>query len=215
MKKFLTAIALTALTISTTFACWFTQDNFNNTYISAIGNFYSRYTPAKNLESAIYYNNISTSLPCPIWFHINERIAYVNDLPVKRKIVIAELWYKLLPNGIETSESVWHLAKKFENPKFEMKFGVDVKLFGENIISKKLQGLSNIVAGDKIMLVWRITDEDAVSSGEEIVEGEKDPVITVPDIAHGNIASEVNYTGGYTAPFVTVITYNGRITPGR
>ena len=53
-----------------------------------------------------------------------------------------------------------------------MKFGVDVKLFGENIISKKLQGLSNIVAGDKIMLVWRITDEDAVSSGEEIVEGE-------------------------------------------
>lgn len=215
MKKFLTAIALTALTISTTFACWFTQDNFNNTYISAIGNFYSRYTPAKNLESAIYYNNISTSLPCPVWFFINERVAYVDDQPVKRKIVIAELWYKLLPNGVETDASVWRLAKKFENPKFEMKFGVDVKLFGEGIISKKLEGLSNIVQGDKIMLVWRITDEDAVSSGIEIIAGQKEPVITVPDVAHGNVSSEVNYTGGYTAPFVTVITYNGRTTPGR
>lgn len=215
MKKFLTAIALTALTISTTFACWFTQDNFNNTYISAIGNFYSRYTPAKNLESAIYYNNISTSLPCPVWFFINERVAYVDDQPVKRKIVIAELWYKLLPNGAETDASVWRLAKKFENPKFEMKFGVDVKLFGEGIISKKLEGLSNIVQGDKIMLVWRITDEDAVSSGIEIIAGQKEPVITVPDVAHGNVSSEVNYTGGYTAPFVTVITYNGRTTPGR
>jgi len=96
-----------------------------------------------------------------------------------------------------------------------MKFGVDVKLFGEGIISKKLEGLSNIVQGDKIMLVWRITDEDAVSSGIEIIAGQKEPVITVPDVAHGNVSSEVNYTGGYTAPFVTVITYNGRTTPGR
>lgn len=215
MNKFLTTLILTTLAISTSFACWFTQDNFNSTYISGIGNYHSRYTPASNLNSAIYYNNISTSLPCPIWFHINERIAYVNDLPVKRKIVIAELWYKLLPNGVETDDSVWRLAKKFENPKFEMKFGVDVKLFGEGIISKKLEGLSNIVQGDKIMLVWRITDEDAVSSGIEIIAGQKEPVITVPDVAHGNVSSEVNYTGGYTAPFVTVITYNGRTTPGR
>lgn len=215
MKKILVGLLATVLTVSATYACWFTQDNFNNTYISGIGNYNKRYTPAVNLNETIYYNNFSTSLPCPVWFFVKERIKYVNDQPQQAKIVIAELWYKYLPGGVETSASVWHLAKQFNNPKFDMKFDAEVKLFGESIISKKLTGLENIQSGDKVMIVWRITDEDGVSSGDALVEGSRTPVMNVPDIAHGNVPTEVNYDGNYTAPFVTKLQYNGRTTPGR
>ena len=68
MKKLLSILAA-VLTVNS-FACWFTQENFNGNYIAGVNNYQSRYTETANLSQAIYTNDLPVAFPLTVWVKV-------------------------------------------------------------------------------------------------------------------------------------------------
>lgn len=98
MKKLLfTTLMIMSMLAS---ACWFTEANFNKTYIAGVNNFYAHYIEAETIETAEYHNGMIVAMPLTVWVKVSDRTADQEGEPAGTKpIVRAMLQYKILPSG--------------------------------------------------------------------------------------------------------------------
>lgn len=217
-KKLLLSTLVAFAVTSSAFACWFTQENFNNAYFAGVNFFVEHYTYTINISDAVYKNGQSVSLPLTAWFKVSPRTYSVNGQVQTFDIRIAKLYYKILPQGVENSNCKWRLAKEInmgENPTWKMDFNSPVKLFGNTTLSKELIEAKGdtINAGDHIIMAWYIADNspDCIANAEDIVAGQNAPVITVLD----NENHDKVYPNEFRPAYVMRVIYNGKKTVTR
>lgn len=217
-KKFMLSVVATVLATSTAFACWFTQENFNNAYFAGVNFYVEHYSQTSNLSKATYRNGQSVSLPLTAWFKVSPRTYSVNGAVNTFDIRVAKLYYKILPGGVESSSCKWRLAKAIDmggNPKWRMDFSSPVKLFGQATITTTMIASNGdtISSGDHIVMAWYIADNspDCIANAEDITVGQNAPVITVPD----NDTYASVYANEFRPAYVMRVVYNGKTTPGR
>lgn len=194
--KTLFTTALTSLSIVAS-ACWFTQDNFNGNYISFITGDNFHYTPTELITNAVYKNGYVVDMPFTVYVKVSDRFGDQSGEEGTKKIVRAVLQYKVLPSGS------WITIKELKDLNWDMNFQNPVSLFGRNTIN-----ITNISAGTEILIRLYLSD-----GTYETGDLNTDITSTIPDTAHGNISSEVNYEGGWTAPFVFRVKYSGKVRP--
>ena len=109
MKKLFILFAF--LFAVSTFACWFTQENFNGNYIAGVNNYQSRYSETENLSQAVYTNDLQVAFPLTVWIKTTPlKYSPAGELltsPVP--LVKAVLQYKILPSGTwKTVKTILH-----------------------------------------------------------------------------------------------------------
>lgn len=191
--KMLFTAALAAVALNS-FACWFTADNFNGNYIAGVNNPYvAHYTEADGIANAVYYNGQSAAMPLTVYVKVSPRYPdQEGEAAGAKPIVKAVLQYKVLPAGS------WVTVKTIENVSWSMNWNHPVALFGKNCID--VRGLS---AGTQILIRLYLSDGtyETGDLGTDITS-------TVPSVATS--ASGGSYQGGWTAPFVFRVIYNGK-----
>ena len=192
MKKLLILCAA-VLTVNT-FACWFTQENFNGNYIAGVNNYQSRYTETANLSQAIYTNDLLVAFPLTVWVKLTP-LKYSPSgelLNTPIPLVKAVLQYKVLPAGS------WKTVKTIKNVSWPLNWQHPVALFGKNSIDPEIS------AGTAILIRLYLSDGtfETGDLNSDIAASE------VPAKATKN--SGGSYSGGWTAPFVLRVIYNGR-----
>lgn len=216
MKKILsTSILMTAINV---FACWFTQENFNNAYIAGVNYFNSHYTKVNSLENAQYNNGQNVSLPLTVWFKVSPRTFYVDGQIQTDEIRVAKLYYKILPGGVQNANCKWRLVKSINlgsNPRWKMDFKEPVKLFGNNVITMSLINSKGdtLNKNDHIILAWYIagSSPDCITSSQDITDGSHEPVITIQNTE--NYSKE--HAKSFKPAFIMRVIYNGKKTPSR
>ena len=191
MKKFLTAFLL-ASTVALQ-ACWFTVANFNNNYISGVNNFVEHYTPANSLSSAVYHNGGSVSLPLTVYVKLSPRTPDQQGESVVKQIQVAILQYKVKHNN---TWSNWKTVKSFSNTSWSLSNSKATPMFGKQNINPK-----GLVAGDEIMI--RLYLSDGVYETGDL---DTDP----GDVGTADTQSTGIYEGGWTAPFVFKVIFDGK-----
>lgn len=72
MKTFKHLLILSLLTFNVSiFACWFTEENFNKTYIAGVNNYFPHYSKSASLTSASYHNGWVVPSPLNVLVCIN------------------------------------------------------------------------------------------------------------------------------------------------
>ena len=222
-KKFLASVALATLTVSSAFACWVTQENFNNAYIAGVNYFQSHYEGVSDLNSARYINGQSVSLPLTCWFKVSPRTYTDNGVTRSYDIRVAKLYYKVIPQGDKNNTSAkWRLAKSIDmgpNPRWRMNFNSPVKLFGNVSISKDIitSNGDTISAGDHIVMVWYLADNanDSIANGDEITAGNSEPYIYPENEEYAYKNGSLNvFANDFTPAYIMRVVYNGMTTPG-
>lgn len=195
LKNFLIA----ALMISTVIcgACWFNQDNFNGNYIAFLTGDVIHYSPTGLISDSVYYNGQTVEMPFTVFVKIGDRF---DDNDSKVSIKRAVLQYKILPDG------EWITVKDINNVSWELDFQNPVALFGRNSIN-----IPNITANTEILIRVYLTD-GIYETGNLDVDISEDNVL---DTARGSNSTEVNYEGGWTAPFVMKVKISGEERPTR
>lgn len=163
-------------------------------------------------EVSVTYTN-GAEVPLPVNPAITLAPKYKTDPSDSSKLVQipyarAELWYKILPAGSETSASVWHKAATVTGSSLTANtINAPIRLFGPISIPAASQG-------DSIIFLLYLVDEDGSASGEQPVEGEADPVVTPPDtktVVIGSADSSAEFNGtAYTSPYLYRVVYNGK-----
>ena len=189
MKKLLATILLFAsLAVS---ACWFTEANFNATYIAGVNNFFAHYIEEATIGEASYSNGMTVAMPLTVWVKVSPRTA---DQPLEvagtKEIVRAVLQYKILPSGS------WVTVKDYNNPDWDMNFEEAVPLFGMNCIN------INVAAGTQ-MLIRTYFSDGTYETGDL----NTDITSSVPNTA--TLSSGGTYEGGWSAPHVMRVIISG------
>lgn len=207
MKKILASIC-TLLTL-TSFACWFTESNFNTNYIASINNSAKHYLPSDNINNATYFNGSKVSnvaLPLTVQIKISERNGdQIND-STKNPIIKAILQYKIVRfdmNGNIKSQTQFKTVKTLDNPKWNMSFSEPVNLFGKTGIININD--NEISKGDGIII--RLYLSDGIYQSGDLNS----------DIQWNDIPDEINQTlnnieigeDGWSAPFVFKVIFSG------
>ena len=249
MKKILTVfLAMTAFT--SLFACWFSQTNINKAYIAGVNFFKPHYKEVTDFNNTTtittnsdddawknklsFTNDIPVSLPLTVWFKVSPRKYFIKGESGSNQanISLSNLYYKIIPKvnekyDYENDNYKWRLAKSvdMQGKPWRLDFSAPVKIFGNNTLTLK-QIIANgdkINEGDKIILVWHIVDDKAVTNAEgvEIEAGQSKPYIVV-DKTNQMGGTIFEYTDksknkyyGYYAPYVMSVIYNGKKTLGR
>ena len=189
MKKLLTTILLFASLAAS--ACWFTEANFNATYIAGVNNFFAHYIEAATIGEASYSNGMTVAMPLTVWVKVSPRTA---DQPLEvagtKEIVRAVLQYKILPSGS------WVTVKDYNNPDWDMNFEGVVPLFGMNCIN------INVAAGTQILIRAYFSD-----GTYETGDLNTDITSSVPNTA--TLSSGGTYEGGWSAPHVMRVIISG------
>lgn len=188
MKIWLIA-SLSFLTVACS-ACWFTAENFNRDYIAGVNNYVAHYDETSDFNDAIYYNGLQVSLPLTVWVKVGPR---KNSLGEYMPIVKAVLQYKILPSGN------WKTVKTIYNYSSPIQQALPCCLFGKNNIDPQIR------AGTEILIRVYLTD-GIFETGDL----NSDIVSPIPDMATEGSGGE--YEGGWTAPFVFRVIYNGKRT---
>ena len=120
----------------------------------------------------------------------------------------AELWYKVLPQGTETDASVWHKIKEVSGEQLNRHIvDAPLKIFG----SIDIPGLT---AGDEVLFLLYLVDEDGEASGEPLTEGTREPIVTIPARKENlldKVSSDQEYESTkHTTPFMLRVRYNGK-----
>lgn len=191
-----TLVTLCMVGIGTASACWFSEDNFNGNYIAFVSGDAVHYKPTTLLSQATYYNGMTVDMPFTVYVKVAPRF----ESSGPRNITIAELQYRVVPNG------AWTTVKRLQNVSWEMNFNNPVSLFGKNTIN-----LTDIAAGTKIAIRLYLTD-GIYETGDL---GTDLDVTTIPETASAGNTDQVNYAGGWSAPFVMYVTYSGKTRPHR
>lgn len=190
MRKLLTTIVLFAsLAVS---ACWFTEANFNATYIAGVNNFFAHYIEAGTIGAASYTNGQTVAMPLTVWVKVSPRTADQPEEPAGTKeIVRAVLQYKILPSGS------WVTVKDYATPDWDMNFDGAVPLFGMNCIN------AAVAAGTQMLIRVYLTD-----GTYETGDLNTDITSSIPNTA--TLASGGSYEGGWSAPHVMRVIISGR-----
>lgn len=190
IKKLLASVFLfTALMAS---ACWFTEANFNATYIGGVNNYFVHYDEAADIEEAVYYNGMTVAMPLTVWVKVSDREAdQQGEAAGTKPIIRAMLQYRVLPSGS------WVTVKDYDNPDWDMNFTGAVPLFGTNCIDL------NLPNGTELLIRLYLTDGTYETGylGAEINS-------PVPDVA--TLQSGGTYEGGWTAPHIMRVIIRGR-----
>jgi len=209
MKKFLLGAALTMCTIASTFACWFTELNYNTNYIAGFNNYVSHYVTASTKSSATYTNNMSVDLPLTVWIKVSSRSAdQQGESNLESEIKTAKLQYRVKiknQDGTFQAWSAWTTVKTIENVKWKLSFANPVALFGRNNINPK-----NLTTGSVIMV--RLWLSDGIYTTGQLSDNGPD---SLPNTCSSSNPSSLTYTGGWTAPFITTVIYSGKKRPVR
>lgn len=190
IKKLLASVFLfTALMAS---ACWFTEANFNATYISGVNNYFVHYDEAADIEEAVYYNGMTVAMPLTVWVKVSDREAdQQGEVAGTKPIIRAMLQYRVLPAGS------WVTVKDYNNPDWDMNFTGAVPLFGSNCIDL------NLPNGTEILI--RLYLSDGIYETGYLSELVTD---YIPDIA--TFQSGGVYSGGWSAPHIMRLKITGR-----
>lgn len=212
LKKIIFTIILMLMISSP--ACWFSQENFNKTYIAGVNFIKQHYDgKAQDLNSATFVNGQVVPLPITVWFKVVPR-------DKKYPIRIAKLYYKVVPKvndayDYNNSNYKWRLAKTIDmgnNPKWKMDFAAPVQLFGKAIITKDLIQLNGdtIKANDAIVFAWYFADTapDALTNAQDITPGEAQPYIQP---LNSQVGSKT-YNNDYKPQHVMMVIYSGKKT---
>ena len=183
IKKLLIA-ALTAVAISAS-ACWLSQDNFDGNYIAGINNYLTHFE--QTAEESCYLNGVQAAMPFTVWVKIAPRDG--------NRITTAMLQYKVLPAG------QWVTVRTVTPSGRDMNYDHAVALFGRNCID-----IPGLAAGTGILI--RVYLSDGIC---ETGDPANDIPENIPDLA--TMASGGTYSGGWTAPFVFRVIYNGKRRP--
>ena len=190
MKKLLTTILLLASLAAS--ACWFTEANFNATYIAGVNNFFAHYIEADTIGEATYSNGMTVAMPLTVWVKVSPRTAdQPGEVAGTKEIVRAVLQYKILPSGS------WVTVKDYNNPDWDMIFEGAVPLFGMNCINV------NVAAGTQILIRAYFSD-----GTYETGDLNTDITSSVPNTA--TLSSGGTYEGGWSAPHVMRVIISGR-----
>jgi len=173
-------------------ACWFTEANFNATYIAGVNNYTSHYEEASTVTGATYTNGQSVSMPITVFVKVSPRIG---DDSTSNPITTATLQYKVLPDG------GWVTVKTYASPDWNMNFDSPIALFGRNCINLDLD------TGTELLI--RLYLSDGIY---ETGDTSTDITSTVPDTA--TLSTGGTYEGGWSAPHVMRVIING-IRPSR
>ena len=200
MKKALAVLAAVCA-VGVAYACWFTESNFNATYIASVNSKVVHYTPASTLAEATYHNGQSADLPLTVQVKVSPRFG---DQPGEsagaKPITTASLQYKVVRAGGTGSGFV--TVKTITNPAWAMDFSVPVNLFGSDGVIDIPD--SQISAGDDIIIrVW-------MSDGTYHT-GDKNADLAVSDVPDTQTASSITCgLDGWQAPHVFRVKWSGK-----
>lgn len=190
MRK-LSFIVGSLLLTAVTSACWFTVENFDHSYIAGANNYCAHFNQAETFSSAVYYNGGSVSLPLTLYVKVTPR---TSDQQTIAPVLTAVLQYKAKHNGVWSS---WVTVKTISSSSGSVTFPTPTTLFGRNSICPR-----GLVAGDEIMVRLYVTDGIYESGSLSVDPGD------IPNTA--TPSSGGTYNGGWTAPFVFRMTFNGK-----
>lgn len=200
LKKFL--ISLLAVGTVSAFACWFTESNFNATYIASVNGAAVHYAPVSTISQAVYQNGQQVDLPITVQIKVSDRFADQSGESGTRPVTSAILQYKIVrQNGTSTS---FITVKTLNNPNWHMNFSSPVNLFGRSGIINIPNG--QISAGDDIIIrVW-------MSDGTYYT-GDLDADISVnqvPDTQSSALGNVSIGEDGWKAPHVFRVKFSGK-----
>lgn len=199
-KLILSTIFSSGFAISS-FACWFTESNFNATYIASVNGKHVHYTPANTIQQATYHNGLSVDLPITVQIKVSPRIAdQTGEVEGLKPIRTAILQYKIIKqNGTSIP---FKTVKKIDNPNWPMNFASPVNLFG--VTGKISIPSSKISAGDTIIIRVYFSDGTYYT-------GDLDGDLTIADVPDTQTYSnpECGYDG-WRAPHVFRVIFSGK-----
>ena len=138
-------------------------------------------------DGATYINGVQAAMPFTVWVKIAPRDG--------NRITTAMLQYKVLPAG------QWVTVRTVAPSGRDMNYEHAVALFGRNCID-----IPGLAAGTGILI--RVYLSDGIC---ETGDPAADIPENIPDLA--TMASGGTYSGGWTAPFVFRVIYNGKRRP--
>lgn len=189
IKQLLLSLLLTTAIVS---ACWFTDTNFNGTYIAGVNNYFAHYTETGAIENAVYYNGQTVAMPITVFVKVTPRIAdQPGETPGPKDLTRALLQYKILPNGD------WITVKDINNPDWDLNFSTPLALFG--------YGCININIPDNTEILIRVYLTDGIYETGDI---ETDITSIVPNTVTFNSGNA--YEGGWHAPHVMRLKISGK-----
>lgn len=195
LKSLLSSVLLAVSLVAN--ACWFTEDNFNGNYIAFLTGDIVHYSPTAVISNATYYNGQTVAMPFTVFVKVSNRF---DEESGSNSIKRAILQYKVLPNG------EWVTVKDINNPDWDMDFQNPVALFGRNTIN--IPGLEN----NTEILIRLYLSDGIYETGNLSSDISGD---AIPDVANGPVPSEIEYSGGWTAPFVMRVKVSDKIRPTR
>lgn len=198
LKKVLgTILAVGAISA---FACWFTESNFNATYIASVNGKVVHYSPASTLSAAAYTNGQAVDLPITVQVKVSDRFGDQAGESGTKPITKAILQYKVVrANGTSTSFTT---VKILDHPNWKMNFSNPVNLFGqEGIINIPKNSIS---AGDDIIIrVW-LTDG-------VFATGDINADITAAEVPATQNSTNIDCgNDGWKAPHVFRVKFSGK-----
>lgn len=190
MKKFFISV-LSCLAISS-FACWFTEGNFNKDYIAGANNYFTHYTQVGTFSDAKYINDHSIALPLTVFV----KVAPISELDGKEILLTqAILQYK------KAGSSEWINVRTISGVR--LKYDVPVAIFGRNI---NIDINNNLVKNDIFFIRVYLTD-GTNETGDLNSDIDENLITNSMDNTSGDLG------GGWTAPFVFRLQFNGNRRP--
>ena len=201
MKKIVAAITST-LFAATAFACWFTESNFNATYIASVNGKAIHYSPVDTISQTVYRNGQTVDLPITVQIKVSDRFADQSGESGSRPVTQAILQYKIVrQNGTSTS---FITVKALKNPNWRMNFSTPVNLFGRDGVINIPKG--QISAGDEIIIrVWM--SDGTYYTGDIEADISANQVPDTQSYSSGNVAIGVD---GWQAPHVFRVKFSGK-----
>lgn len=190
MKRFFISL-LTCFTI-TSLACWFTEGDFNKDYIAGANNYFSHYTAASTFDEAIYNNDYYIALPLTV---------FVKVAPISESYGKEILLTKAILQYKKAGSTTWIDVKTVSGVK--LKYDVPVAIFGRNIeIDEK-----DPLAKDDVFFIRVYLTDGTSETGDLNSDIDENLVTSVMDRNSGDLG------GGWTAPFVFRLQFNGNRRP--
>ena len=185
MKKFLLGSILALTTITSALGCWFTQLNFNRSYIAGVNNFITHVENPDNFDLVRYKNYQYVDLPITVWVKIAPRYIDENENVNDRRVDLIEtaiLEYRIKKAGSPTWKE-WVTVKTLHNVTWSLNFQNKVALFGRNNINPS--GIK-LEKDDLIMIRFYIRTEDGYESGS--INRDDQITLEIPTTNNGTLS---------------------------
>ena len=202
MRKIITTLGIIFSTLVVS-ACWFTESNFNATYIASVNGSATHYEHVSSISEATYKHGQKVDLPITVQVKVSN--LFIEQDSSTRKIKNAVLQYKIVKK--DGSETNFITVKSIENPNWALNFDHPINLFGaEGIIDISEE---KIEEGDQIII--RVWLSDGVFENGDInssISSEE-----IPDIqSYGEKNIDIG-NDGWQAPHVFKVIYSGKRRP--